>query len=107
MRLAAAIEEFVVYKRALGASYKGENNRLLAFLRATGDLQLKSITKQHIDAHLPIPGSKNREQVSIPLRPREGGSPQAIASEKGAGGRSYVQCSHPDLGFSPDWSAYQ
>lgn len=58
MRLAAAIEEFVAYKRALGASYKGENNRLLAFLRTTGDMQLTAITKQHLDAHLPIPGNK-------------------------------------------------
>jgi integrase len=58
MRLEAAIEEFVGYKRALGASYKGENNRLLAFLRTVGNLQLTSLTKQHIDAHLPIPGDK-------------------------------------------------
>jgi integrase/recombinase XerD len=45
-------------QRALGASYKGENNRLLAFLRFVGDLQLKSVTKQHIDSYLPVPGDR-------------------------------------------------
>jgi integrase/recombinase XerD len=58
MRLQAAIQEFVGYKRALGASYKGENNRLVAFLRFAGDLQLKSLTKRHVDSYLPVPGDK-------------------------------------------------
>jgi len=58
MRLKPAIEEFVSYKRALGACYKGENNCLLAFLRSVGDMELGLVTKQHVEAHLPIPASR-------------------------------------------------
>ena len=58
MTLRSAIEEFVTYKQALGASYKGEHNRLLAFLRVVGDMELGSITRQHLEMHLPVPSSR-------------------------------------------------
>ena len=54
MRLASAIEEFVNYKQSLGASYKGEFNRLKAFLRQTGDVQLTDLRIHHTQAHLPF-----------------------------------------------------
>lgn len=53
MRLASAINEFVQYKQSLGASYKGEFNRLKAFLRQTGDLELNDLRAHHTQAHLP------------------------------------------------------
>jgi integrase/recombinase XerD len=56
MRLAAAIEEFIEYKRALGSSYISSGRVLKAFLRKTGDLDLDALTTQHSDAFLPVYG---------------------------------------------------
>jgi integrase len=52
MKLANAIEEFVIFKQSLGARYKGESNRLKAFLRQTGDIDLNDLSVQHTQAHL-------------------------------------------------------
>lgn len=54
MKLGAAIEEFILYKQALGWSYKGPANVLKAFLRRTGNLELGALTAQHCDVFLPI-----------------------------------------------------
>ena len=57
MRLDAAIEEFVQYKRALGNLYIGSANILKAFLRQTGNLELNALTNLHCEAFLPQRGS--------------------------------------------------
>jgi len=54
MKMACAIDEFARYKRALGCQYQGEFNRLKAFLRYTGDIDLKSVTRQHLESYLPV-----------------------------------------------------
>jgi len=54
MKLGAAIEEFVSYKQAIGYSYKWESNCLKAFLRKTGDVELRDLSVQHAQAFLPI-----------------------------------------------------
>jgi integrase len=54
MRLASAIEEFVKYRQSLGSPYKGESSRLKAFLRQTGDVELKDLRVDHTQAHLPL-----------------------------------------------------
>ena len=56
MKLAAAIEEFVQYKQALGNLYIGPSNVLKAFLRKTGNLELDDLTNQHSEAFLPVKG---------------------------------------------------
>lgn len=56
MKLAAAIEEFIHYKRALGNLYIGPANILKAFLKKTGDLELEALSTQHASAFLPIKG---------------------------------------------------
>jgi integrase len=56
MRLDAAIEEFVQYKRALGNLYIGSANILKAFLRQTGNLELNALTNLHCEAFLPQKG---------------------------------------------------
>jgi integrase/recombinase XerD len=56
MKLAAAIEEFIEYKRALGNSYISSGRVLKAFLRKTGDLELDALTTQHSEAFLPVQG---------------------------------------------------
>lgn len=54
MTLACAIDEFARYKRALGCGYQGDFNRLKAFLRYTGDIDLKSVSRQHLESYLPV-----------------------------------------------------
>jgi integrase len=56
MKLAAAIEEFIQYKRSLGNPYIGPANTLKAFLRKTGNLELHALTTQHGEAFLPVNG---------------------------------------------------
>jgi len=56
MKLAAAIEEFVQYKQALGNLYIGSANVLKAFLRRTGNLELDDLTSRHSSAFLPGTG---------------------------------------------------
>jgi integrase/recombinase XerD len=56
MKLAAAIEEFIRYKQALGNLYTGSANILGAFLRRTGNLELDTLTTQHGEAFLPVNG---------------------------------------------------
>ena len=56
MKLAAAIEEFIQYKRALGNAYTSPARVLKAFLRKTGNLELDALTTQHSDAFLPVQG---------------------------------------------------
>lgn len=54
MKLAAAIEEFIQYKQALGTSYTSSARVLKAFLRKTGNLELEALTTQHSEAFLPV-----------------------------------------------------
>ena len=56
MKLAAAIQEFIQYKQALGNLYTGSGNILKAFLRKTGDLELGALTTQHGEVFLPVNG---------------------------------------------------
>ena len=56
MKLAAAIEEFIQYKRALGYAYIGSANVLKAFLRKTGNLELDTLASRHCEAFLPVKG---------------------------------------------------
>jgi integrase/recombinase XerD len=54
MKLRPAIEEFVRYKQSLGAVYKADATSLKAFLRRTGNVELKALTGQQVEDHLPI-----------------------------------------------------
>ena len=54
MKLAAAIDEFIQYKQALGNSYISSARVLKAFLRKTGNLELDALTTQHSAAFLPV-----------------------------------------------------
>lgn len=56
MKLAAAIEEFIQYKQALGNSYISSARVLKRFLRKTGNLELGALTTQHGEAFLAVRG---------------------------------------------------
>ncbi len=52
MRLSAAIQEYVDYKRSLGMVYRDCTVRLIAFLRQIGDVELAAITAQQVRDYL-------------------------------------------------------
>jgi site-specific recombinase XerD len=52
MRLSAAIQEFINYKRSLGMLFRTPEDRLKAFIRQIGDVELDSITVQQVREHL-------------------------------------------------------
>jgi len=52
MKLAEAIDEYIGYKKSLGMLFKSPSVRLKAFLKEVGDVELASITPEHVLKHL-------------------------------------------------------
>jgi len=52
VRLSAAIQEYIEYKRSLGMLYRDSEGRLKALLRQIGDVELPAITAQQVREYL-------------------------------------------------------